>query len=221
MKKNVLDMDLQFFAKGEEEENPDNPGEGKDKSKDNPIDNKDKDKSEASNEGSEATDEDDKVKLTDEMKQQLLDEGKTEALKELGLDGENDDGKKFIDFFKSFMESQNANEEEESPDAKALKQELLLTEAKVEALKNGAKPEYVDDVVSLALNKKKENEKLEDVVINLKSKYDFFFGADEDDEESKGTGTSKRNRKKMEPTDGIGARLAAQRKPKEQKKSYW
>lgn len=214
---NLLAMDLQFFAndpKTDPEANKTDPAdkEPQDNAKDATDDNK---------AVKDDPKDDPKPEITEEMKQKLIEQGKADLLEELGLK-DNDDGNKFLAFFKSFMENQNnENPQEETPEAIALKKELVITEAKVEALKNGVKPEFVDDVVALALNKKKEDEKLGDVVINLKSKYDFFFGADENDEEAKGTGTSRRDRKAKGTVEGIGARLATQRKPKDQKQSYW
>lgn len=207
-----------MFAKAKEDDEND-PEEDKNEIDDKPT----ADDNKIDDDDSGATDDDienNKPVISDELKQELIAQGKLDAFKELGLN-DDDENMKFIEFFKSFMESQNVDEPQETNETKELRQELLLTEAKVEALKSGAKPEFVDDVIALALNKKQEHEKLEEVINDLKSKYDFFFGEDSDDEETKGTGISRRNRKGKTEVKGLGARLAAQRKPQETKTSYW
>lgn len=216
-------MNLQFFAEDSgNDDNQEGKGEANkqdekhdDKSKPNQKDNKTK--HDTGDTGNKKPAEEDV--LTDDDKQKLIDQGKNDMLKELGLD-ENEDGQKFINFFKSFMESQNANDET-APDVDELKRKTLLAETKVDALKNGAKPEYVDDVVTLAIQKRKGDEPLNDVVVRLKAKYEFFFGEDDTDQANEGTGSSTRHKKKKNEVEGIGARLAANKKKSKTTKSYW
>ena len=98
------------------------------------------------------------------------------------------------------------------------------------AQKLGVKPQFVDDVVTLALARMEEQgdgAEFKTVIGEMKTKYATWFGGAEDPSESKGqkgTGSSIRsesgsNASKKE--DGIGKRLAAQRKPNRKNFSYW
>ena len=101
-------------------------------------------------------------------------------------------------------------------------------------MKLGAKAEFVDDVVTLALAKKTEDGDIKSVINELKTKYSVWFGASEDkgkdsDESTgdKGTGASVKPSGKGKSggraATGIGKRLAEKRRASNGsvKKSYW
>ena len=93
----------------------------------------------------------------------------------------------------------------------------------------GVKAQYADDIVTLAMAKTTENSELKTIIGEFKTKYPIWFEQPEDGTKSKGkvgqkgTGSSINNQekdKKGEENKGLGARLAAQRKPSG-KSSYW
>ena len=160
-------------------------------------------------------------------------QGRNSVYNELGIDP-ND--AKSIELIKTLMgatKSQNS----ESEDAMMIDQRVaeaehraMVAEAKSEAMMLGVKPQFVDDVVTLALARMEEQgdgAEFKTVIGEMKTKYATWFGGNEDPNESKGqkgTGSSIRsesgsNASKKE--DGIGKRLAAQRKPNRKNFSYW
>ena len=168
-------------------------------------------------------------------------QGRNAAYKELGIDPKDT---KAVNMFKAFIESQKTDEqkaaEKESENQTKVteaEQRAQVAEAKAEAMMLGVKPQYVDDVVTLALAKMTEDSDLKTVIGEFKTKYPVWFGesGDEDDKDSKGkdskgktgqkgTGssvkTSKEDKGKGEEK-GLGARLAAQRRGTGKKSSYW
>ena len=168
-------------------------------------------------------------------------QGRNAAYKELGIDPKDT---KAVNMFKAFIESQKTDEqkaaEKESENQTKVteaEQRAQVAEAKAEAMMLGVKPQYVDDVVTLARAKMTEDSDLKTVIGEFKTKYPVWFGesGDEDDKDSKGkdskgktgqkgTGssvkTSKEDKGKGEEK-GLGARLAAQRRGTGKKSSYW
>ena len=168
-------------------------------------------------------------------------QGRNAAYKELGIDPKDT---KAVNMFKAFIESQKTDEqkaaEKESENQTKVteaEQRAQVAEAKAEAMMLGVKPQYGDDVVTLALAKMTEDSDLKTVIGEFKTKYPVWFGesGDEDDKDSKGkdskgktgqkgTGssvkTSKEDKGKGEEK-GLGARLAAQRRGTGKKSSYW
>lgn len=162
-------------------------------------------------------------------------QGRNSVYKELGIDPKD---KKMVSMFKAFVESQKSDEQkqlekqnEEQTKINEAEQRALVAEAKAEAMTLGVKAQFVDDVVTLALAKKTEDEDLKTLIGEFKTKYPVWFGkSDEDDEKGKskktgqkGTGSSVKSTKKDQGGEekGLGARLAAQRKGGSKKKSYW
>lgn len=90
----------------------------------------------------------------------------------------------------------------------------LLAEAKVEVLSAGCKPEYLDDVITLALKKVSDDKDLQTVVKEMKeeSKYSAFFGGSDSDSGDKGTGGGAGFKRKegSDKKGGLGSRLGAQ-----------
>lgn len=162
-------------------------------------------------------------------------QGRQAVYNELGI--KNGD-KKAIEMVKAFIASQNGQDEDGSGDEGAEKlaeaeHRAAVAEAKAEAMMLGVKSQFVDDVVTLALAKI-DSDGVEDgegdfktVIGDLKTKYPAWFGGAEDEKNSvgkKGTGSSVKpdpTGKNSKQEESIGRRLAAQRKPKRAKSSYW
>ena len=160
-------------------------------------------------------------------------QGRAAAYKELGIDPTDTNT---VSMFKAFIEAQKtseqkANEQKAESDAKLAQaiEKARIAEAKATALKLGVKSEYVDDVVALAITKVTDDNDVDAVINDFKSKYTFWFTGSSDDEENsvgkKGTGSSvggkKSSSKGGDSVKGIGKRLAAARKTNNTKNSYW
>lgn len=160
-------------------------------------------------------------------------QGRAAAYKELGIDPSDTNT---VSMFKAFIEAQKtseqkANEQKAESDAKLAQavEKARIAEAKATALKLGVKSEYVDDVVALAITKVTDDNDVDAVINDFKSKYTFWFTGSSDDEENsvgkKGTGSSvggkKSSSKGGDSVKGIGKRLAAARKTNNTKNSYW
>lgn len=167
--------------------------------------------------------------MTREKKQ-----GRNSVFNELGIDP-NDS--KSIAMVKALMESQRQSAQPAQPASDAVNEQLAeaerrarMAEAKAEAMMLGVKPQFVDDVVTLAtvrLAEQGEGAEFKDVIGELKSRYPLWFGEDEDDKSAtgkRGTGSSVNpdaGSKGSKEDEGIGKRLAAQRKPHRKQGSYW
>lgn len=160
-------------------------------------------------------------------------QGRAAVYKELGIDPSDTNT---VSMFKAFIEAQKtseqkANEQKAESDAKLAQaiEKVRIAEAKATALKLGVKSEYVDDVVALAITKVTDDNDVDAVINDFKSKYTFWFTGSSDDEENsvgkKGTGSSvggkKSSSKGGDSVKGIGKRLAAARKTNNTKNSYW
>ena len=161
-------------------------------------------------------------------------QGRSAAYKELGIDPSDTN---MVSMFKAFIEAQKtseqkANEQKAENDAKLAQamEKARVAEAKATALKLGVKSEYVDDVVALAITKVTDDNDVDAIINDFKSKYTFWFAdsSDDDGENSvgkKGTGSSvsgkKSSSKGSDSVKGIGKRLAAARKSNNTKGGYW
>lgn len=166
-------------------------------------------------------------------------QGRASALKEMGIDPKDT---KMIAMIKAFVDSQKTDDQRAAEQqAEAQKQNaenerrLAIAEAKAEAMMQGVKAQYVDDIVTLALAKVSDDSDLKTIIGEFKTKYPVWFGESGEDEDDKdkgkgktgqrGTGSSIKNNDKDKKGDdkgkGIGARLAAQRKSGNSKSSYW
>lgn len=168
-------------------------------------------------------------------------QGRASVFQELGL---NPDDAKTLAMVKALIEStktdeQKAQEKQAQDNAKVAEaeQRAMLAEAKAEAMQFGAQPQYVDDVVTLAVSKMSDNTDLKTILGELKTKYPVWFTTDDDNDEGdkgqsgaqatgqKGTGASVKGSDKNKgtgATTGLGKRLAAQRRPGTGKKtSFW
>lgn len=158
-------------------------------------------------------------------------QGRESVYKELGIDA-NDS--KMVELIKNFIGSQKTSEQVQQEEAAAnaakiaeAEHKAYIAEVKVEAMKLGVSPEYVDDAVTLSLAKKTDDSDIKSIVAELKSKYPMWFTTTEEKggpAGQKGTGASV-NGAEPKPNGekkGLGARLAAQRNSGgETKKSFW
>lgn len=166
-------------------------------------------------------------------------QGRAAAFKELGIDPKDS---KAIAMVKALIDSQKTDDqraaekqaEEQSARAEA-EQRAAIAEAKAEAMMLGVKPQYVDDLVTLALAKMSDDSDLKTIIGEFKTKYPVWFGESEEDADDKGKGKGKTGQKGTgssikdsgkdknggKETQGLGARLAAQRKSGSKKSSYW
>ena len=172
--------------------------------------------------------------MTREKKQ-----GRNSVYNELGIDPNDTDSIELVKLFMSGKKQSGSTDDDASTASQAddekvaeLEHRAKIAEAKAEAMMLGVKPQFVDDVVTLAaahLAEQGEDAEFKTVIGELKSKYPLWFGTDEDDKNAagkSGTGSSINpdsgsNGSKKE--EGIGKRLAAQRKPSGNGKkfSYW
>lgn len=182
-------------------------------------------------------------------------QGRAAAFNEMGINPNDPNATNMINMFKAFVSSMKTDEQKAQEQTAA--QQIALAESqsklqraelKAEALQLGANPEFVDDIVTIAVSKMDDKTDAKTVIGELKTKYSVWFTpASEDNNDDKGkgqkqqnnnqqqnnnggtgqngTGTSVGNGSKKAGTDkgtsGLGARLAAQRNQATQKKSFW
>lgn len=172
--------------------------------------------------------------MTREKKQ-----GRNSVYNELGIDPNDSDS---IELVKSIVSAKKQNAAGANDDGAAskvddekfaeLERRAQLAEAKAEAMMLGVKPQFADDVVTLAsahLAEQGEGAEFKTVIGELKSKYPSWFGIVDDESNTagkSGTGSSinpDSGSNGSKKNDGIGKRLAAQRKPSRNGKnfSYW
>lgn len=181
-------------------------------------------------------------------------QGRAAAFNEMGINLSDPNAANMINMFKAFVSSMKTDEQKAQEHTAA--QQIALAESqsklqraelKAEALQLGANPEFVDDIVTIAVSKMSDKTDAKTVIGELKTKYSVWFtptASEDNDDKSKGqkqqnnnqqnnngvtgqngTGTSVGNGSKKAGTDkgtsGLGARLAAQRNQATQKKSFW
>lgn len=178
-------------------------------------------------------------------------QGANSVYKELGIDPKDT---KAIGLVKALIASQKTDEQKAAEQSKALveaQNKAAMSEAKAEAMMMGVQPQFVEDAVTLAMAKVKNEDgaDIKTVLGELKTKYPVWFGkaAGQDDDDKKdsksgakdkdkdkakeekktvgqrGTGsTVKTNTSKEEKEEkSLGARLAAKRRSQNQHKSLW
>lgn len=179
----------------------------------------------SSDPASGATPQSDPAKFTQEQVTAMMATEKRTArqalLKELGFDIKDEknvkqaiaDAKKVLDANKTQSEldaqaRQSAETAKEEAETKAARLEM-----QVEALKAKVKPEYLDDVITLALTKVSETTPMNAVLEDMKTKYPVFFG-EEAPAAPGGTGNPTNPPRKPTPAaEGMGQRLAKSSKP--------
>jgi len=215
--RNILPMNLQFFAEGDEEKKDDQSNTG--------------DKKEEQN--TEKTFTQAEVNAISKREKS---QGKRSAFSDLGFKDEAE-AKTTVSEFTKYKESQKT-ETQKIADSLAAESQAKIdavsratkAEAKVEAMVLGVKPASVDDVITLAMAKMTEGSDFKSVLAEIKVKYPILFtegGSDDhqDDKNKTGTkGTGGNISGKNNGTDkeqSIGVRLAAQRKGVANKNSFF
>lgn len=145
---------------------------------------------------------------------------KKSLLKELGV-ADAKSAKEGLTKYKEILEKDKTETQKAQDTANAAekaKQEAekraLLAEAKVEVLSAGCKPEYLEDVITLAMTKVSDDKDLATVVKEMKegSKYSAFFGEFDGGSGDKGTGGGSGFKRKegSDKKGDLGSRLGAQ-----------
>lgn len=156
---------------------------------------------------------------------------KKALLKELGVEDAKSakEGlakyKEILDKDKTAAEKAGENLVAETKAKQEAEKRALLAEAKVEVLSAGCKPDYLEDVITLAMTKVSDDKDLATVVKEMKegSRYSAFFGEFDDGSGDKGTGGGSGFKKKQEPDKkgGLGSRLGAQATTNNSKNPYF
>lgn len=149
---------------------------------------------------------------------------KAEILKEMGLDNVQ------LGMFEKFKKLFAGDDKDEAKTADEklaeLEKRTELAELKADLMQNGVLPRYIDDAVVL-MHAKKEGDKqfsVKNAITDFKTKYPEWFTSDDKNGKSSGTGSSMKAGKGSDSDSklGLGARLAASKKPATGKKSsYW
>lgn len=215
-----LPLNLQFFAS--KDNSDDDNDEGKDDNDDDAGDeekddqNKDSDKDSGKSDGGKS----DKTFTQEQVNRMMTKEknqGRNAALKELGIDPKDTKTLKMIQAFIASQKSEDndTNNNETQQKIQEATERALKAECKAEAMALGAKKEFVDDVVVLAMAKYDEDADFKTLIGEIKTKYkNFFDGEGEDDKPTgkKGTGSAlKKDKSKDNESKSLGSRLAAQR----------
>lgn len=224
-KKNVNEEVIDDEDDIEDGTSPENNEDG-DQSNNSGNNNDDDSKNEESKESSKGktfTQKQVKAMMTREKKQ-----GRNSVFNELGI---NPKDAKQVAMVKAFLESQKTDEDKQAEKEQAEFEKdkaLAVAEAKVEIMKQGVKPQYVDDAVSLVMSKLDDDNDVASVLGSFKAKYPIWFEPEKKDDKQnvgkRGTGNSVNVDKKGSSGNEnktLGARLAAQRKGSSKKSSYW
>lgn len=225
----LLKMNVQFFADGENED----------------ITNEADDNNET-NEADDNSDDNDEIKVEEnhektftqrEVNRMMAKEkrqGKASVYRELGI---NPKDEALINMLKAVINSQTGSKNKDDVNTvdntrvREAEHKALVAEIKAEAMMQGVAKNYVEDVTTLVMSKLSDDTDVETLINELKIKYPVWFDVEEDESDkgnknnakNKNTGTSlnnKKNSKTNENAQGLGARLAAQKKHKA-KASYW
>lgn len=159
-------------------------------------------------------------------------QGRNSVYSELGIDPNDTELIAMVKSFASARTNVEQIENNQNVETRILEAEhrAVVAEMKAEALAQGAGPQYVDDVVTLAMSKLDADDKadLKTVLGEIRAKYPTLFNdsKEKDDESigSKGTGTSVNSAQQSgEKNKGaeLGTRLAAQRRSRSQKSNFW
>ena len=216
IKNTLRGIGLQFFAEG---------GEGDPSTGDNGSE----------GEGIKGTGNQSGKTFTQEDVNALLKKEKESAkkalLKELGVEDAKS-AKEGLAKYKEILDKDKTETQKAQDTANAAekaKQEAenraLLAEAKVEVLSAGCKPEYLEDVITLALRKVSDDKDLAAVVKEMKedTKYSAFFVEGGSGSGDKGTGGGSGFKRKGDPDKkgSLGARLGAQTAKSTSKNPYF
>lgn len=161
-------------------------------------------------------------------------QGRNSVFNELGINPKDEKTIEQFKLFAEFMKSSKKNGSNEGGESSAelleIQSEKMNLEIQVEAMKQGIKKEYVDDIATLVRARiADEDTDVKTVIGEYRTKFPDWFGSDDGDEGGgkkggvgqRGTGKSvnKGSSGKSKEND-LGARLAASRK-KAVKSSFW
>lgn len=176
------------------------------------------------NPGNDDKNEDDDKKEDKAVDKEAL---KAEILAEMGLDASQvEKYKKFSSLFTG-----KEDEDKKTPDEKIvdLERRTELAELKADLMQQGVLPAYIEDAVTL-IGAKKAGDKqfnMKNTITEFKNRYpEWFQSEDGTGKKFSGTGSSMKSKgsgtDKKDDEKGLGARLAASKKPAAGKKSsYW
>lgn len=154
-------------------------------------------------------------------------QGRNAVYRELGIDPKDT---KTIELLQSILKnSNNQNTTEEDNRVAEAEHRAIVAETKAQALQMGAQPNFVDDIVTLAMNKIKDDEDADaaTVIGEIKTKYPAMFEKVQEEDKKKsgkaGTGSAIDSKTKPSSDKGsFGQRLAQQRKSNNARKnSFW
>lgn len=162
-------------------------------------------------------------------------QGKNSVYRELGIDPKD---AKTIELVKSYLQSQKTDEQKAEEAANESNRRVLdaehralVAEVKAEAMVLGIRTQYIDDIVTLVMSKQNDDDAEFDIkgaVSEYKTKYPGWFSTGDDEGKNtgkRGTGSTIKGKDTKAGTnggkEGLGARLAAQRKSGIKRTSYW
>lgn len=161
-------------------------------------------------------------------------QGVNSVYKQLGIDPKD---KKAVAMFKAIVDSQKSEEQKRLENRNESDQKIaeaekraMEAETKAELMMAGVQSQYVEDAMTLVMARISEDQDAKTVISELKTKYSVWFKEAEEDgkkgestKKKDGTGSSfsSKNNKGDKEDQSLGARLAAQRRVKNNKKSYW
>lgn len=231
MEKEIFKIPMQYFAEDDDNRaNGDDGANGDSNNSSNDGNNSNGDNK--STTGSKDGEKKEKTFSQEQVNRMMAKEknqGRNAVYNELGI---NPKDTKQIEALKAYLESQKTDAQKEAEkqiaaDAaiKEAEERVKLAEAKAEAMMLGIKSQFVEDAVTLALSKSDDRD-IKSILSEFKTKYPVWF-EDEEGTKPKGTGSSLKGTQANKSNDnngkpqGIGARLAAQRKGNKSKTSYW
>ena len=226
--KNLLPLELQFFAAKDDDDEEDGKGDSEDDSDDDDDSNDDSNTDQKKKSGEKTFTQSQVNKMMSREKK----EGKASILKSLGFKSEAD-AKKAIKMLNALNEAQQTEEDKkeelENKRAEAEKR-ALAAENKLSCLAAGVTKDSLEDALAIALLKVTEEKDLDTVLAEMKGqqKYSGFFNSGEEEKDAdKGTGndpghSSKKGKEKDKKGD-YGTRLAEKNKSAgaNKKKSYF
>ena len=217
-KENLMPMNLQFFAEGDDPDNANNNGGSEDNKKGAEDQNSNGNSGEKTFTQTEVTN----------MMTKEKNEGKRSILKALGFKDE-EEAKAAIGEYNKYLESHKTDEEKQQEalnQANTSKDEAIkraiAAESKLACFDVGVSEDYIDDIIAIASTKVTDDKDLASVLKEMKEdqKYSHFFS---EANSSNGTGGNPgHGQRKTDPEDNIGKRLASTKaKSKETKSSFF
>lgn len=190
---NLLKMSLQFFAEGGSSSSGDGGNDGG-----NNNTNENNNSSEGNTEGNEGKSKKLVSMSQDELSKMMAKEkkeGRAAILRELGINTDDaKTNKDIMEKFRNWQESQKTELDkanEKLGTLEAVQKENMMLTAKVKALSLGAKPDALDDLIALATAKVDEDNSIESILEELKSKYPMFYTVSSTDDNNRNSGTGR------------------------------